>query len=145
MKIHTTLTIDSEVMKKAKKLNINLSGTFNDYLKNVVAQSTGDLADINYELLCIDITRLSNRKLKLDSELHQKIQTKERIDDERHNREEEKLQMEKEKIESAKKCIGCGTILSEGHKVHNFTAGKVCNVCFFGADANKMKEWSNNG
>ena len=143
MKTHTTVTIDIELIEKAKKMNINVSGAFNEYLRNVVAQSSGDLADINYELLCADINRLTNKKLKIDAELQQKVRTRERIDDEMKERDEQKLLDEKKKIEDSKKCIECGRILEEGNKFHTFKKGTVCNGCFMNVGNIKFKGWNN--
>ena len=139
---HTTLTIDNDVIEKAKSLGLNISGEFQKFLEKMVLTYEGDIEGINLELLNIDIVKLKNQKLKIDLELQSKLRTKEQLEAIIKQKEQDNLQKEKEAIESSKHCKQCNKLMLEGEKSHKFSIGQICNSCFMNAKGEDFKRWS---
>jgi len=142
-KTHTTLTIDGEVLDKAKALQINISGEFQKFLEKMVMTYESDVEGINLELLNIELAKLKTNKMKIDMELQSKLRTKEMLENIIKQKDEERLKQEKEAIENAKKCINCGRTIEEGNTSHKFGKGIVCHSCFMSADGSAVKRWKN--
>lgn len=56
-KIHTTLSIEESVLKKAKELQINISGAFEKYLRDRVVPTKNDLPEENLKVVCSECNR----------------------------------------------------------------------------------------
>jgi len=140
-KSHTTLTVDSELVDKAKKMGINMSKALNDYLKRLIIDQEEDLEGVNYELLSIDILKLQNSINQQQAMLTSKIKQKEQIQEQIEKNKTEELEADKKRIEDAKKCLNCGKLLDERQKSHKFTNGLVCNGCFLSGSAQDYKKW----
>lgn len=140
-KAHTTLTIDNETLERAKKMNINISGSLQEYLEMLIARESKDIDKINIEL--------ERRKLKKAKEEREDINLKIKeyetnianYEEYIKKQEDKKLQEEKEKIELLKTCINCNKILEEGNKRHEFPIGLICNVCFVNEGKENYKRW----
>jgi hypothetical protein len=100
------------------------------FMKDYNNAIKGNLNDINLELLKVQIVTLENQKVKIDTELQSKkvilenalkIQEEDRL---------KQLEVDKQKLEDANKCICCKKILQPKEKRHKFTKGLVCNACF---------------
>jgi len=50
--VHTTLSVDDDILKKAKDLNCNISGEFNAFLRNRFVPTVNDLPDENVKVFC---------------------------------------------------------------------------------------------
>lgn len=51
-KTHTTLTVDSDLLEKAKKLHTNISGEFNAFLRGRIIPTKKDLPEANLKIIC---------------------------------------------------------------------------------------------
>lgn len=142
MKTHTTVSVDAELIEKAKTLNINVSGNFNDYLSSLINQRQNNLEGINIELEMIKQrklqTQFNNIKMELD-DCTQKIGRYQELEEQKKQQE---LEKEKQRIEASTKCINCGSFLEEGKKSHRFPKGNVCNGCFLSSNSESIKRWN---
>ncbi len=112
------------------------------FIRDYNNAAKGNAGDINLELLAAQITHLEVQKAKICGELEQKRAV---LDKARTAQEEvriKKLEEEKQKIEDMKKCLQCKRILEEGHKVHNFPKGIVCNSCFMNSSKEQIGAWN---
>jgi hypothetical protein len=142
-KTHICISIDSDLIEKAKHLQINMSGEFQRFIENAIAIQNNDIEGLNLQLINIDIVRLQNQKFKTDLELQNLLKKKEVVGAAIKKQEEEKLRNEKEAIQALEKCQCCGDNIAEGMKKHKFAVGYICNSCFIGAGGKEFKKWNN--
>lgn len=148
-KIHTTLTVDQNVIKQAKELGINISKALNDKLKTLISIKTNDLEGISIEL-----EQMKRKKIiKEINALQQKLEICQdnitNIEQKQTEIEQERLENEKKRLEKERNCLNCGKIIPVGRdrnhkiKVHGqrFPKGMVCNECYYAADGIKIKGW----
>ncbi len=128
MKTHTTVSLDMEVLAKAKELGINVSGMFNDYLKVLVLEETRDVEGVNLELLNTEIQKEQELFDKHQAKISQLRVTKKSLETKIEAEKEEALRVEKEKLEQAKKCVKCGNLAVNNPK--KFPKGTLCNPCY---------------
>jgi len=136
----TTITIDGDLLKKAKAMQINISGSLQEYLEKIIMQNENDLDGVNLELLNIEIVRLQNELNKVQTTLSSKMKLRETIHQKQEERNMQKLEEERQKIEEAKKCFNCG-VVNENLKMHNFPVGLICNGCYQGSNGQQIKKW----
>ena len=141
-KTTTCVTIDTDLIEKAKRHNINISGSMNELLHTMLAKKEGDVDGINIELERIKKGKL----LKQLQEMHADLKVTEmKIEEYEKNlseKVEKDLKEEKERIESSKKCINCGKQLIEDSDKKEFKSGFVCRVCFLGSNTADIKIWN---
>lgn len=141
-KAHTNLTIDEDLLIEAKKLHINISETLNDALKAKIAISTGNLEDINEELLRLEVQKLQNSVSRDTIILKSKLEDLKKIEGMSENKKEAELLRQKKMLEEANKCINCHKIFTAKESRKKFDKGMVCNSCFQNYGSEKFKEWS---
>lgn len=142
VKTHTTVTVDIELVEEARRLNINVSGAFNEFLEGLLAKYNEDVEGINIRLERIRITKLTNQLNHIQTQLKNGQSLIARWEKIQQDKEENKLQEEKETIENAMKCINCGKIMEEQMKSHKFNKGHVCHSCFMSASKESIKGWN---
>lgn len=140
-KVHTTLTLEGSILQRAKALNINLSGTFEQYLDSLVNQKNADVDGINLDVLNIQIVRLQTQFNKMQVELQAKLKRKEEVMEKMRENEQRKLEEEKERAEKTRRCANCGKVLEESKKKHDFKKGCICNTCFLNAHKDDIERW----
>jgi len=113
-----------------------------DLISNYLAYKSGDIQHIDEEILLRKERTLETKKMQIDTELESIKATLNMIKEDRDQAEAKKLVDEKEKIAALKKCLMCGRVLEEGNKIHTFTKGIVCQVCFMSATPKDFKVWS---
>ena len=86
----------------------NVTHTIVELMSQFVACNKKDLDSVNLKLLDKEIDGLNKKKAKLDAELRSKIDIKEKTLEALENKEKEKLEAEKERLESSNSCINCG-------------------------------------
>lgn len=143
MKTHTTLTIDAELLERAKSLGINISGAFNEYLAGYIQQQTQDVAGINIELEKIKRNKITAKITTLQSELKVCEKNIEVWNLAKEKEEEQRLQEEKERIDLVNRCSNCHNVFGEDYKGWNtFPIGKICKSCFLGASKENFIKWN---
>lgn len=142
-KIHTTLTIDQEIFNKVKNLRINMSGEFQNFLTKFVNNYNQNIDGITLDILNIEIEKLKKESDIIYLELQNKLKMREKIEENIKINEENRLKIEKEKLESMKKCINCGNIFGDKSNKYSFKAGFVCRSCFLGATSQSIERWNN--
>lgn len=95
MKIHKTLSLDSDVVLAIKKLNINVSNIVNSFLKNYISQDDKERADgIEIETKLEETRKeIINLKIKEEELITQKIwlNEKKRQEEKKNNEIQEKI------------------------------------------------------
>jgi len=128
VKIHTTITIDPDIFSKAKTLNFNISGEFEEFLKMKITQITNSSTEIDILLNKKQLKDVEKHLLKLQIEQKNLIDSIEISYKKGEIKEKERLQKIKEKIEKTRKCAICGEellvtekkeILLDGRFVHS--------------------------
>lgn len=119
----------------------NIRRTIEEHMMNVIAVNQKDATGIDIKLINMDIEKLTKKLSGIQAELQNKMELKEKYEANKMLEEETRLQTEKEKIESQKKCINCGNMIPEGTKSHTFPKGNVCNACFMSAGLGDDKKW----
>lgn len=69
MKTHVNLTVDTDVFTKAKNMDLNMSGEFNDWLRTYVSQQENDSEAINIELEKLKQAKLKYKLNNIKAEL----------------------------------------------------------------------------
>ena len=128
MKTHTTLTIDFEVMEKAKGLSLNISQECENFLRNRVNNFRKDLNFYDLKLLLLKKDKVSKVLGEKQAELRNIEEQIHSINEKAKEEEEKRLQLEKEALEKEKLCVVClKPVLGKFRTWH----GKmVCNNCF---------------
>ena len=142
-KTHTTLTIDQDILDKAKAMQLNISGEFQKFLDKLILTYNHNIEGVNLELLNIEIIKLKNTKIKIDMELQTKLRQKEVMEEVIKKKEEDELKQQKENIEKQSQCQQCKRVLGDKEKKHSFLVGIICNSCFLSSDSNSIKRWNN--
>jgi len=134
MKSIISVSVDSELIKRARELNFNISGTFNDFLKNMIAIETEDIDGINLEIEQKELTKNEKILAKYQKIVQKSRERIQKIQQQRDEKEQERLMKEKEKIEKAKKCRYCLIDIStfDDSKTQKLKDGTICcKNCFF--------------
>ena len=92
-------------------------------------------------MLKVQIVQLRNGLAKHSTELQSKESMLNKIIEGEEEKRREKLEHEKETIESQKKCFKCGSIIEEGHKFKEFKKGKIHYTCYMSALPGEILEW----
>ena len=125
MKAITTISLDHEVLEEVKKMNINLSGELNDFLKTRLAIYNKDIASIDIQLKYNRRDEIKKQISELQAELNEFNKSINAFEMNKAKREEEMLIKEKEAIESMKHCKFCDGILTPARRY-----GDKYNICF---------------
>lgn len=141
MKTHTTLTVDAEVIEKARAIGINISGEFNDFLINRFNQKTENIEGINIQIERKTLEKAQKEANKLAIIIRNCQENIQRWEEMKEKKDQEVLQKEKDRIEANKKCQNCGSIL-EGKKSFMFGNGAVCNSCYMAASSSDVEKWN---
>jgi len=144
-KTHTTLTVDQEIIDKAKRLGLNMSKEFQNFLSKYINTYHQNIDGIDLEILNIEIDRLKLEADDINLQLRGKLELKEQIEAKMKNKEEERLKVEKENLEKLNKCIACGHIFNDDMKKYGFRQGNVCKACFVVATNDDVEKWNSGG
>jgi post-segregation antitoxin (ccd killing protein)/ribosomal protein L32 len=128
MRVATMVTIDPELKKQAKKMAINISGALNEYLEILVNRQNQDLEGINIELERRNQEKYTQEMTNLQVKLNSTMANIEMWEAAKAKKEEERLQKEKETLESLKKCSICGKEII-GKPIH-LGDDRLCKGCF---------------
>lgn len=140
VKTHTTLTVDPEILKRAREKLGNLSQLFQEALESHLNTHETDIAGINYNLEKIKEKKMLKERMDLDIKIKE-TQEKLRIyEEEVQKKKEERLKMEKDEIERKTICQNCGAI--NAPKTHNFPIGAICNSCYLSSTKDQIKKWN---
>jgi post-segregation antitoxin (ccd killing protein) len=143
MKAVTTVTIDAEVLEKARALGINLSGGMNDYLKSMIAISEKDISGLNLEIEIKKRNKLAKQLGDIQAQFKACNDHIQAFQELTQKKDQERLEKEKETMERQKECYSCKTTAAP--KWHAFGNIKVCSGCFMGSNAQRIKEWMEAG
>jgi len=113
LKIHTTLSIDSEVFTEAKQV-INYRGIsreFEDFLRLKLNQLKGNSDGISLVLKLKELEKVE-RKYSETSIILQNLRSEIQLMKEKSEKKEQKrLESEKKLVDSKKKCVFCNTFV----------------------------------
>lgn len=137
-----TITVDSDIMDQIRQLNINISGTINEFLESLICKYNEDVDGINIRIENMRIDKLRKKINHLNTQLKSSEVKIGRWENHQKEAEEKKLEEEKEAIESQKRCFNCGSVFDEDYKWHKFDKGNVCHSCYLSAKADDITRWS---
>jgi hypothetical protein len=130
MKAHTTITIDQEILEKAKSIHLNISGECENFLSNRINMVRKDLNSYDLQLLQLKKEKLDKSLSSTQGELREVENQIQQIELKVKEEEEKKLQQEREVIEKEKMCLLCHTALVES-RIKIISPGKVvCQNCW---------------
>ena len=120
----------------------NVKRALEDYMINTLAVYNKDINKINIKIIGQEIDDLTKKLSKTQAILSRKVEIRDRFLKESEEKELIKLKIEKETIENAKKCLKCGSILSEKHQKVDVKGGFVCKSCWHTAEREDYVRWS---
>lgn len=131
-KIHTCVTVDSDVLEQYKRLYPNnLSAYINEQLRHRVEMATGVTEAIDIQILRQNLQKTEEKAGELTAkrtELAEKLRLAEEM---QAKTAEESLILEKEKILSAKRCAICTQVLEDKSGMVQLTEKIiVCKGCY---------------
>jgi protein-arginine kinase activator protein McsA len=130
MKTQINITLDTDVLEKARQLQLNISGECSNFLRNRVNSARKDLNSFDIQLLQIKKEKLSKKFSESQAELLEVDNQISQIELKVKEEEERKLQLEREAIEKEKTCLFCHTALVES-RIKIISPGKVvCKNCW---------------
>ena len=141
MKTTTSVTLDNDLLAKIKNMNINLSGSINDFLKSLIAQTSGDLDGINIELEKVKLKRYERELVEVQSKVKAASLNIENYEKHQNIKKEKVLEAERENAEKAKKCLNCGNIINIS-MAHTFKKGNICRSCYMVAEPKDIINWN---
>lgn len=103
----TTITIDSDLKEHFSKVNINLSGLVNDFLRNYKDRDQNTISDLNYQIKKKEFDLLLKDHAKLSAQLKSLKTDLDEFEKDRETREVEILKSQKEHQEKLTKCQSC--------------------------------------
>lgn len=143
MKSKVTINVDSFIYEEAKLYRVNISRTTEDALRSYISVMKGDLSTADEALIKRRLETAERKLAKLQGEVSGYRENLAKISQIKEKKEEKRLVNEKDKIESAKRCINCGTIHEGDYKWKVFPAGIVCNSCYLSSDNSSVSKWMN--
>jgi len=142
MKTHVNITLETELVKRARQLNINISAATEEYIKILIARKTQNTEAINLEIEKLKFKELSEKIAQLQSEANICNENIRKVEELGKKAEIEALEREKEQLKRESSCINCGSPFNPKTKTHKFKAGNVCNACFMSSDRDMVRKWN---
>ena len=127
-KTATMVTIDEDLKKQAKSLQINISGALNEYLETLVNRHNQDVGGINIELERRKLSKLQKQQGDLQASVNECLSIITVWEEKREQEQENRLKKEKELIEAQSKCTNCGNMIVS--KVFNLGKDRLCKACY---------------
>lgn len=141
MKSQLTITVDTELLKRAKIKKLNVSEECERGLMLKVNFMDNNTEEFDKEVL--------NKELKDCEEIfyekqQQIIQIKgklEQIKEKQLENDKKELEKTKNKTKLEKSCLNCGILLGNEENVQKFPKGLVCQSCYMAGNKESMKKW----
>lgn len=134
-KTHTTLTVDSDLLTRAKRLGINISGELNEFLRLKLARINNNPKKIDLILEKKQLKKVEKQLEILKIEQKSILDTIKIVEKDIEKKELKKLEEEKKKIEEQKTCAICKTKilewedseeLEDGRFIHSNVSSHYC-------------------
>lgn len=142
-KIHRDVSIDIDIYKDF--VNVvgkgNVSAKLQEYMENFNRVSKNNIEEINTKLVKIKIDELQETISKAQAELHVNMELLEKSKKLASDIEIKRLEDEKNKIESEKKCTNCNQVIIDKKDIVIVATGIICKSCLYSSYKEKHSEW----
>jgi len=141
VKIHKTITLDSELVDAISEININVSQVCNSALSRFLLLEKQDLAGISLLELENDLQKALKKRQKWVKKVDLLLKTKEKLIKIKEKKAEEVIKMEKKTIEEGKTCKICTNLIKDPDQIVNTRKGIICKNCFRDKPPEELKDY----
>jgi hypothetical protein len=129
-KVHADMTIDPDILDEAKRLNLNISGECNSFLKNLITIKKGDINTQNINLKLQERELRQKELSKVYAELKILNEEIQAFEKQQSQKELERIQQEKEQLKKSHTCSFCNEVRIPKYIRAMNKHGVVCDECY---------------
>ena len=144
-KLQIAISIDPEIHKEFVSVigSGKVSGNIEDYMRNTISLSNGDIDGLNIAIIKKETEELSKKLSQNQTEYNKKIKIIEEYEIRRKEDQRKRLEREKEILKGRSACINCGDQLQKDDlDKYMFKNGAVCKHCFMCSTSQQVSVWN---